>query len=261
MRNTNIRNRRPVGNSIASVYAHRGYHRKPEIPENSLPAFRRAIQHGLPSELDVHLIADGTLVVFHDEELKRETGVKGTIEDYDITNLSKLRLEGTDERIPTFDEVLDLYEDTGLQLMVELKVNRGNYNELAQAVAERLDTYKGPFAVQSFDPRAMIVMKKLRPEFIRGQLSQDFFRNPEGLPFYQKPLLTHMVLNALVKPDFLNYRYEDRDNRALRSLVDKKGIPEVTWTIRNSKDFKDAVNAGCVPIFEKIEPDELIKLI
>ena len=72
---------------LADKYAHRGYHDKPQIPENSMPAFRRALEYGLPSELDVHLIADGSLVIFHDEELERETGVKGIIEDYDLVNL------------------------------------------------------------------------------------------------------------------------------------------------------------------------------
>ena len=106
---------------LAKHYAHRGYHVKPQIPENSMAAFRRAVEYGLGSEFDVHLIADGSLVIFHDEKLERQTGVKGEIEDYDITNLRKLRLEGTDEMIPTFDEVLDLYEDTGLPLLIELK--------------------------------------------------------------------------------------------------------------------------------------------
>ena len=101
-------------------YAHRGYYDKPGIPENSLAAFCRAVEYGLPSEFDVHIIADGSLVVFHDDDLERMTGVKGSIEAYDITNLRKLRLEGTDEMIPTFDEVLEVYEDSGLPLLIEL---------------------------------------------------------------------------------------------------------------------------------------------
>ena len=62
-------------------YAHRGYHDKPQIPENSLPAFRRAIEHGWGAELDVHLLKDGTLAVFHDSQLARCTGEEGILED------------------------------------------------------------------------------------------------------------------------------------------------------------------------------------
>ena len=45
-------------------YAHRGFHDKPQVPENSLAAFRRAIERGFGAELDVHLTKDGKLVVF-----------------------------------------------------------------------------------------------------------------------------------------------------------------------------------------------------
>lgn len=61
----------------AQRFAHRGYHDKPQIPENSLPAFRRAIAHGWGAELDVHLLKDGTLAVFHDSSLSRCTGAQG----------------------------------------------------------------------------------------------------------------------------------------------------------------------------------------
>ena len=101
-------------------YAHRGYHDKPTIPENSMPAFRRAIEHGWGAELDVHLLRDGTLAVFHDSDLKRCANVEGQIEDLDLEGLRKLRLEGTDEQVPLFDDVLTLFE--GKQpLIIELK--------------------------------------------------------------------------------------------------------------------------------------------
>lgn len=247
--------------NLADKYAHRGYHDKPEIPENSMAAFRRAIKYGLPTEIDVHLIADGSLVVFHDEELERETGVKGIIEDYDLSNLRKLRLEGTDEVIPTFDEVLELYENTGLPLLIELKVNRGNHAPLTKAVAERLDSYKGPFAVQSFDPRVLMDLKKIRPDFTRGQLSKNFFKSTEGLSKYKVILLTNLMLNRLTEPDFVAYKFKDRDNRALRRFIDKKGSTEASWTIRSAKALKAAVEAGCIPIFEKIEPEDLRKIL
>lgn len=246
---------------LADRYAHRGYHDKPEIPENSMAAFRRSIEYGLPTEIDVHLIADGSLVVFHDDDLERETGVKGIIEDYDITNLRKLRLEGTDEMIPTLDEVLDLFEDSGLPLLIELKVNRGNYKALGRVVAKRLDSYRGKFAIQSFDPRVLIEMRRLRPDIVRGQLSKNFFRKNEGLPLYKMAAMTNLMFNILVKPDFISYKFLDRNNRSLRRSIDRKGIKEASWTIRSAKAYREAEEAGCIPIFEKIEPEELKELI
>ena len=55
-------------------YAHRGYHDKPRVPENSMAAFRRAIENGYGAELDVHLMRDGHLAVIHDASLKRTAG-------------------------------------------------------------------------------------------------------------------------------------------------------------------------------------------
>ena len=246
---------------LAECYAHRGYHDKPQTPENSMAAFRRAVEYGLPSEFDVHLIADGSLVIFHDDDLERQTGVRGSIEAYDLSNLRKLRLEGTDEMIPTFDEVLDLYEDTGLPLLIELKCVKSNHKALAKAVAERLDRYKGEYVIESFDPRVLIEYRKLRPDVIRGQLSQDFFKKREGLPFYQAVLLTNLMLNILTKPDFIAYKFTDRENRALRSLIGRKGYDEVSWTIRTAKAFRTALRDGSVPVFENLTPEELRKVL
>ncbi len=242
---------------LAERYAHRGYYKKPEIPENSLPAFRRAIEYGLGSEFDVHLIADGSLVIFHDEFLFRETGAPGEIEDYDLEELRKLRLEGTDEPIPTFDEVLDLYEDTGIPIMIELKPNCGNHKELAEAVAKRLDRYKGPFAVESFDPRAVMAMRRLRPGFTRGQLAQDYFRKPEGLPFRLIVPLTICAFNVFTKPKFVAYKYEHRNNRALKRMVASEDMLEVLWTIATVRGYEETIKKGIIPIFEKIEPEEI----
>lgn len=242
---------------LADHYAHRGFHDKPAIPENSMAAFRRAVEHGFPAEFDVHLLADGNLVVFHDESLERETGVTGQIEDYDLTNLRKLRLEGTDEKIPTFDEVLDLYEDTGLPLLIELKAAKGNHKALAEAVCKRLDTYRGEFVIESFDPRALMAVRKLRPHFIRGQLVQNFLKNREGLPFYQAVILTNLFFNLVVRPDFIACRYTDRSDPAVRLAVDKQGAKEASWTITTPEEYKAAQAAGCSPIFEQFNPNNI----
>ena len=242
---------------IAKHYAHRGYYDPPRIPENSMAGFRRAVEHGLGSELDVQLLADGSLVIFHDEELERMTGVKGRITDYDITNLRKLRLLGTDEQIPAFDEVLDLYEDSGLPLMVEIKPAGGNYRPLTEAVIERLDRYKGEFAVESFDPRAMMIVKKMRPEWTRGQLVQDFYKTPDGVPPYQAVLLTGLAFNRFVEPDFLAYRFQDKKWPAWKRWLRKKDLVPVVWTIKSAEEYRAAVAEGCFPIFEQITPEEL----
>ena len=88
-------------------YAHRGLHEKGR-PENSMAAFRAALEGGYGIELDVHLLSDGNLAIMHDSLLKRTTGCDGRIEDLTTEQLADYRLEGTTETIPTFSQVLEL---------------------------------------------------------------------------------------------------------------------------------------------------------
>jgi glycerophosphoryl diester phosphodiesterase len=236
-------------------YAHRGFHRKPEIPENSLAAFRRAAARGFGAELDVHLLRDGTLAVMHDSNLKRTAGADVQIEDLTREQLAAYRLEGTDERVPLFDEVLDIFEDK-TPLIIELKTARGNHKALTEAVVRRLDSYRGDFCVESFDPRALKDLRKLRPQICRGQLTQNFLKNRSGLPLYQALALTDLLTNVFTYPDFVACRFEDRGNAFVQSCVHLWGAQEASWTIRSKKDLLAAEEAGCIPIFERFDPEE-----
>ena len=70
-------------------YAHRGlFDNKSEAPENSLAAFRKAVEAGYGIELDVQLSKDKKLVVFHDATLKRMCGEKGNVWDYTLDELN-----------------------------------------------------------------------------------------------------------------------------------------------------------------------------
>lgn len=89
--------------------AHRGFHdNRGECPENSLPAFERAIQMGYGIELDVQLTKDGVPVVFHDWDLKRAAGVDRKIRDCTFEELQSYRLFGSSQTIPAFETVLEL---------------------------------------------------------------------------------------------------------------------------------------------------------
>ena len=216
--------------------------------------FRRAIERGFGAELDVHLLKDGTLAVFHDSDLKRCANVEGEIEDLTLDELKQLRLEGTDEQIPTFDEVLALFEHE-TPLIIELKTARGNHMALAKAVCERLDSYQGEFCIESFDPFALIDVKKLRPEICRGQLSMNFEKDKAGLPWYKRFIAGNLLLNFLTVPDFIAYKFEDRSSYCLRSCVRVWGAQEVDWTIRTKEDLLACEAAGGIPIFERFDPE------
>ena len=120
-------------------YAHRGLHRQ-GVPENSMAAFREALEAGYGIELDVHLLKDGSLAVIHDSDLKRVTGQEGIVEDLTAEDLSRYHLLGTEETIPEFRQVLELYQGKA-PLIIELKSWKGNHAALAQRVCREMAGY------------------------------------------------------------------------------------------------------------------------
>ena len=234
------------------AYAHRGLHGN-GVPENSMQAFRLAKEAGYGIELDIHLLKDGSLAVFHDSPLVRTTGAEGRIEDLTAEDLKNYRLEGTDETIPLFQDVLDLY-DGAAPIIVELK-EVGNCADLCEAACKMLDEYKGAYCLESFDPRCIGWLRKHRPDLIRGQLTENYFRGSKAkLPWYLKLVLRHQMLNFLTRPDFVAYRFADRktfSNTLCRKLW---GMQGVTWTIKTKADFDTAVAEGWLPIFESFNP-------
>jgi len=236
-------------------YAHRGLHNIDEgVPENSLAAFRRAIMRGFGAELDVHLLADGTLAVFHDSELRRMTGRDGVIEDLTETELDACRLAGTEEHIPTFAQVLALFEGTGLPLVVELKSYRGNHDALTERTVALLDRFRVPYCIESFDPRCLIWLRKHRPEIVRGQLARDFIRKSAGMKRPLEYMSTELLFNAAVRPDFIAYNFDDRGRLGLRLCRRLYGVQVFYWTIRSREAMEEAEREGACVIFERFVP-------
>lgn len=234
-------------------YAHRGLHKKPGIGENSMTAFRLAVEHGYGAELDVHLLKDGGLAVFHDSDLRRITGEAGDIEDLTTAELKNYRLEASDDTIPTFREVLDLFEGKA-PLIVELKTKGNNAPALCQAVSQLLKDYQGDYCIESFDPRCVLWYKKNEPQVVRGQLSCNFLPEKKGAAKAGYFFLTNLLLNFLTKPDFIAYRFKDRNNLSNRICTKLHGLQAVSWTLKSQQEYDTAVAEGALPIFEQFEP-------
>lgn len=234
-------------------YAHRGLHDS-EKPENSMAAFRAALDGGYGIELDVHLMKDGNLAVIHDSSLKRTAGADVKIEDLTLKDLENYHLDGTDEKIPLFSQVLELFGDCA-PLIVELKTANGNHEALCQAVCEMLDCYNCTYCIESFDPRCITWLRHHRPEIIRGQLSSNSLKNKKNkLPWIVKLIMTCHISNIATRPDFIAYNYKHR--KAFGTDICRKlwGVQGVSWTIRTKEDFDIAVKEGWIPIFENFVP-------
>ena len=236
-------------------YAHRGYHDKPRIPENSIPAFRRAVQCGFGAELDVHLMKDGHLAVIHDASLLRTAGADVEIEDLTAEDLSSYTLEGTEHHIPLLEEVLPIFAGKA-PLIIELKAERGNADALTAAACKLLDKYKGRYLVESFDPRCLMWLWHNRPQVLRGQLSENFLRHGDGasLPGAVRWVLSNLLLNCRTRPAFIAYRFEDRDSLSLKLCRSLYGAQEFSWTIRSKETMDAAERDGALVIFECFDP-------
>ena len=232
-------------------YAHRGLHDE-HLPENSMGAFRAALEHGYGIELDIHLMKDGRLAVIHDTSLLRTAGVDVKITDLTAADLVNYPLSNG-ELIPTFDQVLELF-DGRAPLIIELKED-GNIRKLVDAAVKAMKGYDGPYCMESFHPRCIYELKKRHPQIIRGQLAMDYFKDEESpLPKTLKWLLINQMLNFLTVPDFVAYQFSDR--KTLSNLLVRKfwGIQGVAWTLQNRSELDQAEAEGWLPIFEGFKP-------
>ncbi len=232
-------------------YAHRGLHDE-NLPENSIAAFRAALDAGCGIELDIHLMKDGNLAVIHDASLSRTAGVDVKIEDLTTEELENYRLGGTSEKIPQLQQVLDLYAGKA-PLIVELKCEKGNHAALCEAACRMLDNYDGVYCMESFDPRAIIWLRKNRPDICRGQLSENWMGKSLAVPGVLKFALTYHLANVCTRPDFIAYKYLDR--KAFGTDICRKvmGVQGVSWTLRSREEYDTAVKEGWIPIFENFK--------
>ncbi len=252
------RRKQPGWEKLSGVrYAHRGLHNTIEgVPENSLAAFRKAADCGFGAELDVHLMADGSLAVVHDSNLQRVCGKNLIIEDMTSEELQHYPLQGTKETIPLLQDVLDVFEGK-TPLIIELKAERGNAAALTDAVMNLLKNRKADYCIESFHPAVLLHLKKHYSQVIRGQLSQNFLRTSEvgNLSWPVRVILTFLLTTFLTRPDFIAYNYLDRSCSSLRLMKRLYHVQEVGWTIRNCESMEALEKENVIPIFEGFIPD------
>lgn len=225
-----------AGRMKGALYAHRGLHnRAAGVPENTMTAFRKAVEAGFGIELDIQLTRDEQVVVFHDMNLKRVCGAAGYVSDYTYEELQQFRIFDTEERIPLFADVLKLV-DGRVPLLVELKYKNFS-NRVCERADELLSQYDGEYVIESFHPWALMWYRRHRPEILRGQLSMNFQRQ-EGNYSPEQFLMRHLLMNFFGRPDFI--AYDLRDCRAVSKNICRKvfGCPSAAWTVRSQEQLE-----------------------
>ena len=248
-----IRKRPNVKPFFGWYYAHRGFHdNESQAPENSMAAFKKAIEKRYGMEMDVQLTKDGIPVVFHDETLSRACGVDGKVRDYTYEELQQFSLFKSTERIPEFKEFLNLV-DGQVPLIIEIKIYE-NIQTVCSAVDEILCKYAGTYCIESFHPIAVKWYKEHRPEVVRGQLSSDFQKPDSKTPFAQK-LVQYLITNFLCRPDFIAYNHRFKRNVS-RQICKKLYQPlNVAWTVKSQEELDACRKDFDLFIFEGFTPE------
>ena len=190
------------------------------------------------------------------------TGVDGRIKDYTFAELRKLRLKGTQYKIPTLRETLLLIKGQ-VPLLIEIK-RKGFAGDLERELYRMMEEYGGKYAVQSFSPFSVRWFKKNAPDVYRGQLSCNFSLCKDNFPagmdcvvrfFLSKLLLVvqRLGVNFICRPNFISYECQKVDSRLIRRLR-RSGAPIFAWTVRTREEYERARQYTDSIIFENFTP-------
>ena len=233
--------------------AHRGLH-DTNTPENSISAFKKAIECGFAIEIDIHVTKDDRIVIFHDDNLKRVCGEDKHIESMTLDELSRYRLLDTDEKIPTLEQLLDICSKDTV-LVIEYKCTPSNYKRLCENADRVLSRYNVKYIVQSFNPLAMYWFKKNKKEICRGQLATDFIR--EEKKGIIEILCGFLLFNFISRPDFISYdiKYPNVPQRKICIML---GALTAGWTVKSQKELDNCKKRYDAYIFEDFIPIKIV---
>lgn len=196
------------------MIAHRGVYDNKGIYENTLNAFEKAIDKKYMIELDVRMLSDGTLIVFHDEELIRLLHVEGKVEKLTYDELSYI----AKYPIPTLEETLNFIKGR-VPLLIELKTVKKR-GLVESNVMELLDNYEGEYAIQSFHMKILKWFNKNRPNVVVGYLIGKKNMNKSYL---------------FKKYDFVNIDVNIVSDKKLKLL--KANYLVLGYTVRTKEEF------------------------
>ena len=196
------------------LFAHRGLYDNVRIYENTISAFSRALKYNYPIELEVRLLSDGTIVVFHDENAKRLLHMDQNIDSMTYDELCYL----AKYQIPKLEEVLNLVRGD-VPILIELKTATRKCL-LENKICELLDNYKGFFALQSFNIKTVKWFYKNRKNYVVGYMI--------GWKNINKDIW-------FKKYDFLNIKINSYKDKKIRVLKENKVV--LGWRVNTKEEL------------------------
>ncbi len=239
-------------------------------PENTLAAFQRGIDEGADAiELDVHLSADGRLIVMHDPSLFRTTAHEGYIGDWIALDLQSLDARASYrgdaaypvEYVPTLEQVLALVErqERSVALQVEIKTDQKGrrYEGIEEAVvnALRLHGLIEETIIISFDFPTLLRVREIEPSLKLGALVNRAYLESIGMA--GPAAVAASIADLGVEYVAINYAYLSQ------RLFDEfrcRGLLIGAWTVNNEKDIRRIAAMG-VDFITSDRPDLLSELL
>ena len=233
--------------------AHRGMHSiKQNLPENSIGAFRLAIQNRFAIHFEVQLTFDNEALVFGDENFKRLCSLDMKPRDCYVDEASRLMLNGTDYRVLTLKQALK--EINGeVPILIEIIDDDEEIGILEEKVIQALNDYHGVFAIESKNPMVTLWFKNHYPSIERGQIVNETETNAIS-GFLTRTLLKTQAVNFISNPNFISYNIDDlKESYAMECR--KKNLPILGFTARTEEQLKKARQLCDGIIFEEISVD------
>ena len=146
-----------------------------------------------------------------------------------------MKLADSEQTIPTFQEFLKIV-DGKVPFILEYKLDRPQ-TKVCELANEVLKNYHGVYCIESFHPLAVLWYRKNRPDVLRGQLSEEFFREEKNKGKLYLTLASFLIFNFAGRPDFIAYNHLHADNIS-RRICKMLGALSVTYTIKNKEEYK-----------------------
>ncbi len=229
--------------------AHRGLHGD-DVAENSLAAFRAAMDAGYPIELDVNMTADGVLIVYHHDRFNWPEPGEDPIRQAPWTDVIEYPIEG-DRQVPRLGVALQVI-DGEVPILVDVKNWNREVGDLEATLIERLDGYDGPFAIQSFNPATLAYFRGHRPSWPRGQVAGGL-SDADTLSRLEHAVLKRLMLSWWSRPDFITYAHRALPYWPVR-IHRRLGLPVLAWTIRSAAERREVAPHAENIIFEGFRP-------
>jgi len=233
------------------VIAHRGA--SGYAPENTMAAFRRAVEMGVSFiETDLQLSRDARLVAIHDSTLSRTTNAQGLVKEYTLNELRGLDAGSwfdpkfAGEKIPTLEEIVSFAREADVVFYLEVKSNDTWGVEHALVSALRQAREMARAAILSFETVALANVRRQEPTLISGLLID---KSPE---------------TAIAEAVRVGARQIAPQHKLLtKGLVEAahaSHLQVITWTVNDPKDMHAALSTGVNGVMTDY-PDRLTKVL